>query len=121
MRLAEGIEIDKEKTFGEMKFSSIRRVNYKADDSGKPTTEIKGRTYDLKSRIQQQMIQVQLPPEVSVKDFKVNDIVDIIEPEISSFADRRTAVSVIRVKDIVLKGTPHVKPTPQTRQTPEKT
>ena len=48
MRLAEGIVIDKEKTFGTLYFSSMRREVFERDEEGNPTTTLKERTYDLK-------------------------------------------------------------------------
>lgn len=50
MRLAKGIVIDKEKTFGMLKFSALRREVRAQNDDGTPSNEIKERTYDLKSR-----------------------------------------------------------------------
>lgn len=50
MRLANGIIIDKEKTFGLLKFSALRREVHKQNKDGTIFEEIKERTYDLKSR-----------------------------------------------------------------------
>ena len=50
MRLANGIVIDKEKTFGMLKFSALRREVRVQNDDGTISNEIKERTYDLKSR-----------------------------------------------------------------------
>src|SRR5699024_11246786 len=61
MRLAEGIVIDKEKTFGLLKFSSLRREVFLQNEDGTVSTEVKERTYDLKSREQGRMIQVSIP------------------------------------------------------------
>src|SRR5690625_5919603 len=61
MRLAEGIVIDKEKTFGLLKFSALRREVFLQNEDGTVSTEVKERTYDLKSREQGQMIQVSIP------------------------------------------------------------
>ncbi len=58
MRLAQGIIIDKEKTFGRLKFSALRREVFLNNEDGTVSTEVKERTYDLKSREQGRMIQV---------------------------------------------------------------
>ena len=49
MRLANGIVIDKEKTFGVLKFSALRREVHVQNEDGTVSEEIKERTYDLKS------------------------------------------------------------------------
>ena len=48
MRLANGIIIDKEKTFGVLKFSALRREVHIQNEDGTVSQEIKERTYDLK-------------------------------------------------------------------------
>ena len=48
MRLANGIVIDKEKTFGVLKFSALRREVHIQNEDGTVSEEIKERTYDLK-------------------------------------------------------------------------
>ncbi len=60
MRLANGIVIDKETTFGALKFSALRREVHLQNEDGSVSEEIKERTYDLKSRGQGRMIQVSL-------------------------------------------------------------
>lgn len=47
MRLANGIIIDKEKTFGVLKFSALRREVHIQNEDGTVSEEIKERTYDL--------------------------------------------------------------------------
>lgn len=47
MRLANGIIIDKEKTFGVLKFSALRREVHMQNEDGTVSEEIKERTYDL--------------------------------------------------------------------------
>ena len=46
MRLANGIVIDKEKTFGVLKFSALRREVHVQNEDGSISEEIKERTYD---------------------------------------------------------------------------
>ena len=58
MRLANGIVVDKEKTFGLLKFSALRREVRIQNEDGSVSSEVKERTYDLKSRTQGRMIPV---------------------------------------------------------------
>ena len=46
MRLAEGIVIDLEMTFGVLKFSGQRRERFVQDEDGNRTDDVKERTYD---------------------------------------------------------------------------
>ena len=80
MRLANGIIIDKEKTFGVLKFSALRREVHVQNEDGTVSEEIKERTYDLKSRGQGRMIQVSIPASVPLKEFDYNAEVEIINP-----------------------------------------
>ena len=64
MRLANGIVIDKEKTFGVLKFSALRREVHVQNEDGTVSEEIKERTYDLKCNTQGRMIQVSVPATV---------------------------------------------------------
>ena len=76
MRLANGIVIDKEATFGALKFSALRREVHLQNEDGSVSEEIKERTYDLKSRGQGRMIQVSIPASVPLKEFDYNAEVD---------------------------------------------
>ena len=58
MRLANGIVLDKEKTFGVLKFSALRHEVRVENEDGTTTEEIKRRTYDLKCSQQERTIQV---------------------------------------------------------------
>lgn len=84
MRLANGIVLDMEKTFGELRFSGLRRTTYEYDEEGNLTDRVKSRTYDLKSTAQGDMISVKLPPEVPEKTFGYNDVVVLAEPEVGA-------------------------------------
>ena len=70
MRLANGIIIDKEKTFGQLKFSALRREVHVQNEDGTISEEIKERTYDLKCREQGRMIQVSVPANIPLRDFE---------------------------------------------------
>lgn len=107
MRLAEGIVIEKDKTFGTLKFSALRREVKIVDEEGTVTEEIKERTYDLKSKGQGRMIQVSIPASVGAKNFDYNAEVEIVNPVADTVA---TATYMgadvdwyIKAEDIVLK------------------
>lgn len=108
MRLAQGIVIDKEKTFGLLKFSALRREVFLQNEDGTVSTEVKERTYDLKSREQGRMIQVSLPATVPLKEFDYNAEVDIINPVADTVANatfRGADVDwYIKADDLVLRG-----------------
>ena len=125
MRLAEGIVIDKEKTFGILKFSALRREVHINNEDGTVSDEIKERTYDLKSRGQGCMIQVSIPASVPLKEFDYNAEVELINPVADTVATatfRGADVDwYIKADDIVLKdkqAISHVKnqqPQPQNK------
>ncbi|HAC4846967.1 YdcP family protein [Listeria innocua] len=107
MRLAEGIVIEKEKTFGALKFSALRREVRITDDEGNVTEQIKERTYDLKSKGQGRMIQVSIPASADEKNFDYNAEVELINPVADTVA---TATYMgadvdwyIKADDIILK------------------
>ena len=70
MRLANGIVLDKEKTFGVLKFSALRHEVRAENDDGSTSEEITRRTYDLKCREQGRMIQVSVPANIPLRDFE---------------------------------------------------
>lgn len=77
MRLASGIIIDKEKTFGVLKFSALHCEVYVQNEDGTVSKEIKKRTYDLKYNTQGRMIQVFVPSTVLLKDYDYNAEVEL--------------------------------------------
>lgn len=80
MRLAEGIIIKKEETFGVLKFSALRREVKIVDEEGNVTEQIKERTYDFKSKGQGRMIQVSIPASAGAKSFDYNAEVQLVNP-----------------------------------------
>ena len=102
MRLANGIVIDKEATFGALKFSALRREVHLQNEDGSVSEEIKERTYDLKSRGQGRMIQVSIPASVPLKEFDYNAEVDWY----------------IKADDIVLKKGAAMNPQPPKKDAP---
>lgn len=108
MRLANGIITDKEKTFGKLKFSALRREVFIQNEDGTASTEVKERTYDLKCKEQDCMIQVSIPASVPLKEYDYNAEVEIINPVADTVA---TATYMgadvdwyIKAEDIVLKN-----------------
>ena len=61
MRLSNGFVIDKEKTFGELKFTAVRDVFLQNED-GTPSTQLKKPIYDLKCSLHGGIIPVSVPP-----------------------------------------------------------
>lgn len=80
MRLAEGIVLENEKTFGVLKFSALRREVKVVNEQGVVTEEVKERTYDLKSKGQGRMIQVSIPAKAGDKKFDYNVEVELVNP-----------------------------------------
>ena len=78
MRLANGIVLEKEATFGELKFSALRREVRIQKEDGTLSEEIKERTYDLKSKGQGRMISI--PASVPLKNFDYNAHVELVNP-----------------------------------------
>lgn len=119
MRLAQGIIIDKEKTFGRLKFSALRREVFLNNEDGTVSTEVKERTYDLKSREQGRMIQVSIPASIPLREFDYNAEVELINPIADTVANatfRGADVDwYIKADDLVLKN----KPTPAPKIEPK--
>ncbi len=107
MRLANGIVIDKDATFGMLKFSALRREVHIQNEDGTVSDEIKERTYDLKSRGQGCMIQVSIPATVSLKEFDYNAEVELVNPVADTVATATFQGAnvdwYIKAEDIVLK------------------
>ena len=108
MRFANGIIINKEKIFGVLKFSALRREVHIQNEEGTVYEEIKERTYDLKCKEQGRMIQVSIPATVLLKKFDYNTEVELINPVADTVAnDTFQGANVdwyIKADDIVLKN-----------------
>ena len=121
MRLANGIVIDKEKTFGVLKFSALRREVHVQNEDGTVSEEIKERTYDLKCKEQGRMIQVSIPASVPLKEFDYNTEVEIINPVADTVATATFQGAdvdwYIKADDIVLtKDSSSFKAQPQAKK-----
>ena len=108
MRLANGIVIDKEKTFGVLKFSALRREVHVQNEDGTVSEKNKERTYDLKCNTQGRMIQVSVPATVPLKDYDYNAEVELINPVADTVANanyRGADVDwYVKADDIALKN-----------------
>ena len=107
MRLANGIVIDKQATFGRLRFSALRREVFEQNEDGTPSDVVKERTYDLKSKTQRRMIQVSIPASVPVRDYPYNAVVDLVGAKFgavahATFGDNADVDWYIKAEDIVL-------------------
>ena len=108
MRLANGIVLDKEKTFGTLKFSALRHEVRAENDDGSTSEEITRRTYDLKCSVQERMIQVSIPADIPVKEYPYNAEVELVNP-VADTVSRKTYTGAdvdwyVKAEDIVLKN-----------------
>lgn len=108
MRLANGIVLDKEKTFGTLKFSALRHEVRAENDDGSTSEEITRRTYDLKCSVQERMIQVSIPADIPVKEYPYNAEVELVNP-VADTVSRKTFGGAdvdwyVKAEDIVLKN-----------------
>ena len=78
-KTTEDDSIDKEKTFGELKFTAVRDVFLQNED-GTPSTQLKKRIYDLKCSLHGGIIPVSVPPEVPLREFPYNAVVELVNP-----------------------------------------
>ena len=96
MRLANGIVLDKEKTFGTLKFSALRHEVRAENDDGSTSEEITRRTYDL------------IPADIPVKEYPYNAEVELVNPVADTVANANYRGVVvdwyIKADDIVLKN-----------------
>ena len=88
MRLSNGFVIDREKTFGELKFTAVRDVFLQNED-GTPSTQLKKRIYDLKCSLHGGIIPVSVPPEVPLREFPYNAVVELVNP-VADTVSRKT-------------------------------
>ena len=118
MRLANGIVLDKDTTFGELKFSALRREVRIQNEDGSVSDEIKERTYDLKSKGQGRMIQVSIPASVPLKEFDYNARVELITVATATYQGADVDW-YIKADDIVLtKDSSSFKAQPQAKKEP---
>ena len=104
---------------------SVRDVFLQNED-GTQSTQIKKRIYDLKCSLHGGIIPVSVPPEVSLREFPYNAVVELVNP-VADTVSRKTYTGAdvdwyVKAEDIVLKnkgnqnaGNPQ-NPTPQGQQ-----
>ncbi len=96
MRLSNGFVIDKEKIFGELKFTAVRDVFLQNED-GTPSTQLKKRIYDLKCSLHGGIIPMSVPPEVPLREFPYNRIYIVL-----SIMNVRTEIKKIKIENPAL-------------------
>lgn len=99
--------IDKEKTFGELKFTAVRDV-YLQNEDGTPSTQLKKCIYDLKCSLHGEIIPVSVPPEVPLREFPYNAVVELVNP-VADTVSRKTYTGAdvdwyVKADDIVPKN-----------------
>ncbi len=108
MRLTEGIVVDPRLTFGNLRFSALRREVRKQNEDGTVSNEVKERTYNLKSSAQARMIQVSIPANVPLREFAYDAEVELVNPVVDTvanyvFREGTTVNWFIKADDLVLK------------------
>ena len=117
MRLPMGIVPVAYDTFGELKFSALRREVYEQNEDGTASNVLERRVYDLKCKGQGCMVQVSIPASVQLKEFDYNAEVEMINPIPRGIANA-TFQSVdanwhVNADDIILKKSAPVQTNPQ--------
>ena len=64
----------------------MRREVQRRNDDG-TLGEVQRRTYDLKSGVQGQMIQVSIPADIPVKNYEYNSAVELVNPIADTVAE----------------------------------
>src|SRR5699024_3428512 len=73
----------------------LRREVFLQNEDGTVSTEVKERTYDLKSKEQGRMIQVSIPASIPLKEFDYNADVELINPVADTFVNSTLRCAVI--------------------------
>src|SRR5699024_6109387 len=123
MRLANGIVLDKDTTFGELKFSALRREVRIKNEDGSVSDEIKERTYDLKSKGRGAIVHARIPARVPLHEFDHHARVALIHPIADTVATATYQGAdvdrYIHADDIVLtKDSSSFKAQPQAKKEP---
>ncbi len=70
------------------------------NEDGTPSTQLKKRIYDLKCSLHGGIIPVSVPPEVPLREFPYNAVVELVNP----VADTVSRKTYVKAEDIVLKN-----------------
>lgn len=96
------IVINKEGTFGTLKFAGLKKEKKVWDnEAGEMTDVIKKRDYMLRSSAQQKAISVSLPPEVELKKIPLGTEVTLVNPVVTAFTTGRNTIAYLVADDIV--------------------
>jgi len=120
-----GIPVEHDDTFGRLRFSGMRREVQERHSDG-TMGEITRRTYDLKSSTQGQMIQVNIPAEIPLKEFDYNAEVELVNPILRAFSEATfmgaDAGWYIKADDIILRNASRApgKPEPSKPEPPKR-
>ena len=81
---------------------------YLQNEDGTPSTQLKKRIYDLKCSLHGGIIPVSVPPEVSLREFPYNAVVELVNP-VADTVSRKTYTGAdvdwyVKAEDIVLKN-----------------
>ena len=77
-------------------------------EDGTPSTQLKKRIYDLKCSLHGGIIPVSVPPEVPLREFPYNAVVELVNP-VADTVSRKTYTGAdvdwyVKAEDIVLKN-----------------
>ena len=78
------------------------------NEDGTPSTQLKKRIYDLKCSLHGGIIPVSVPPEVPLREFPYNAVVELVNP-VADTVSRKTYTGAdvdwyVKAEDIVLKN-----------------
>ena len=78
------------------------------NEDGTPSTQLKKRIYDLKCSLHGGIIPVSVPPEVPLREFPYNAVVELVNP-VADTVSRKTYMGAdvdwyVKAEDIVLKN-----------------
>ena len=78
------------------------------NEDGTPSTQIKKRIYDLECSLHGGIIPVSVPPEVPLREFPYNAVVELVNP-VADTVSRKTYTGAdvdwyVKAEDIVLKN-----------------
>ena len=78
------------------------------NEDGTPSTQLKKRIYDLKCSLHGGIIPVSVPPEVPLREFPYNAVVELVKP-VADTVSRKTYTGAdvdwyVKAEDIVLKN-----------------
>lgn len=88
MRLPEGIMVNSEETFGNLKFQALHRVRHNEDEEGNLTSEVRHISYDLRSDVQGMTVTVILPGELPEKNIPFLTPVKLVNVSVEAIPEQ---------------------------------